>query len=295
MNENETGLALLPDLRIEDKAMLTQVLSESQANFLLQRTPERQIKYRQGRGNTQLAYVPHGYVTAMLNHIFGFRWNFEVLDKMVLDDEVIVEGKLTVTTPKGDVISKTQFGGADIERFKSGQRMGQPLSIADNLKAAGSDALKKCASLLGIGLDLYWNDEISSTDYADEPVSQVTQPRPQPQPAQKPQVVPDVEVIPMPRARITPEQIAVIVRLLPSTEMTLDGLLTSLKIDDLEDLSEAKAANVIKRLQEKAQQSLTPVLDETIPAEDRIPMEPGYQQAAATRSKGRQKVLQPST
>src|SRR5205823_7928980 len=79
-------------------------------------------------------------------------------DKQILEDEVIVEARLTVRTPGGQTIVKTQFGGAEIKRHASGSRSGRPLSIADDYKAAASDALKKCASLLGIGLDLYGRD-----------------------------------------------------------------------------------------------------------------------------------------
>ena len=44
------------------------------------------------------------------------------------------------------------FGGSDIARHRETQK---PVSIADDLKAAASDALKKCATLFGIGLHLY--------------------------------------------------------------------------------------------------------------------------------------------
>src|SRR5437667_3376453 len=135
-----------------------QTLSEAQVDFLMQRTPKREIKMRQGRGGLQFAYVEHGYVTERLNLVFGFNWDFEIVDKQILDEEVIVEARLTVRTPGGQTIVKTQFGGAEIKRHASGPRSGRPLSIADDYKAAASDALKKCASLLGIGLDLYGRD-----------------------------------------------------------------------------------------------------------------------------------------
>src|SRR6476660_9125552 len=144
--------------RDERQKLLMQTLSEAQVDFLLQRTPKHEIKKRQGRGGLQFSYVEHGYVTERLNLVFGFNWDFEVTDKQILEDEVIVEAKLTVRTPGGQTIVKTQFGGADIKRHASGAKSGRPLSIADDYKAAASDALKKCASLLGIGLDLYGRD-----------------------------------------------------------------------------------------------------------------------------------------
>src|SRR5213592_721558 len=169
MNDHEndlpanTGLTRLPSTDLgpgheEKNRLLMQTLSEAQVDFLMQRTPKREIKMRQGRGGLQFAYVEHGYVTERLNLVFGFNWDFEIVDKQILDDEVIVEARLTVRTPGGQTIVKTQFGGAEIKRHASGPRRGRPLSIADDYKAAASDALKKCASLLGIGLDLYGRD-----------------------------------------------------------------------------------------------------------------------------------------
>jgi hypothetical protein len=155
--------------------LLMQSLSEAQVDFLLQRTPKNEIKTRQGRGGMQFSYVEHGYVTERLNLVFGFNWDFEVTDKQILDDEVIVEAKLTVRTPGGQTIVKTQFGGADIKRHASGARSGRPLSIADDYKAAASDALKKCASLLGIGLDLYGRDRPYETDDTSAPAVTIEQ------------------------------------------------------------------------------------------------------------------------
>lgn len=151
-------------------ALLMQTFNEAQVDFLLQRTPAKEIKTRQGKGGRQFAYVEHGYVTERLNLVFGFNWDFEVVDKQILDDEVIVEARLTVRTPQGQTIVKTQFGGADIERHSSGAKNGRPLSIADNYKSACSDALKKCASLLGIGLDLYGRDMEPATEDAPPPL-----------------------------------------------------------------------------------------------------------------------------
>src|SRR5436305_815718 len=148
----------------EGQKLLMQTLSEAQVDFLLQRAPKHEIKTRQGRGGLQFSYVEHGYVTERLNLVFGFNWDFEVTDKQILEDEVIVEARLTVRTPGGQTIVKTQFGGAEIKRHASGPRSGRPLSIADDYKAAASDALKKCASLLGVGLDLYGRDRPDDTE-----------------------------------------------------------------------------------------------------------------------------------
>lgn len=135
----------------QKQQQLPAVLSEAQVSFLLQRTPPEAIRRRKGPGGLTLSYLTQQYVTRLLNEVFGFDWDFDVLWEQIGKEEVMVKGRLTVRTPKGHVITKTQFGGSAIKRAKDGT----PFSVADDLKAAASDALKKCASLLGVGLDLY--------------------------------------------------------------------------------------------------------------------------------------------
>ena len=64
-------------------------------------------------------------------------------------------GKLTVKNDKGNTISKTQFGRADIKMLKAGGMV----DFGNDLKAAATDSLKKCASLLGIASDVYGKQE----------------------------------------------------------------------------------------------------------------------------------------
>lgn len=139
-----------------DTALTVTGLNEAQRMILEQRTPTEAIRYRQGRGNARLAYVSHAWVTRVLNEAFGFRWSWDVTDTVIIPDlmnpaEVIVRGRLTVTTPDGGTVVKEQFGSTDVKRFKDGG----VISLGDDLKAASSDALKKAASLLGVALDLY--------------------------------------------------------------------------------------------------------------------------------------------
>jgi hypothetical protein len=105
-----------------------------------------QVKTRPGQGGKSLSYIETHAVIARLNEAADFDWSFEVVKHEVLPDEVIVLGKLTV-----DGITKMAFGGSSVTRDNSGKEV----SLADDLKAATSDAIKKAASLFGIGLELY--------------------------------------------------------------------------------------------------------------------------------------------
>ena len=109
--------------------------------------PVEAIKQRKGNFGNVLDYAESSTVIQRLNDVLEGRWSFEILNYQVDPDEVIVKGQLTVAS-----LVKQQFGGSKITRQKES---GEPVSISDDLKAAASDCLKKCASLFGVGLYLY--------------------------------------------------------------------------------------------------------------------------------------------
>ena len=112
------------------------------------------VKTRRGRSGQSLSYVEIANYIRRLNEALEGDWSFEVVEHKVLDDEVLVLGRLTA----GEVV-KTDFGGSSITR---GRTDGEVVCLSDELKAAASDALKRCARLLGVGLDLY-RDEPEET------------------------------------------------------------------------------------------------------------------------------------
>ncbi len=113
-------------------------------------TPE-QIRQREGRGGKLLDYVEAHSVITRLNEAFNGAWSFEAVEYKTLEGEIVVKGRLTAQG-----ITKEQFGSSEVHRHKGqdGEK-GAPVSIGDDLKAAASDALKKCATLFGVGLHLY--------------------------------------------------------------------------------------------------------------------------------------------
>ena len=145
-------------LTVDDLSLVdNNALSAKQLDRLLSSTPAKYVKERPAKGGGKWKYVEVGYVIKVLNIMFGWDWDFEVLkDNMDLvlmgtADEVCVLGQLTVKSG-GRTITKTQWGNKDVILTKKDRK---PLSIGNDLKAASSDALKKCASMLGIAADIY--------------------------------------------------------------------------------------------------------------------------------------------
>ena len=109
-------------------------------------TPEM-IKQREGIHGQTLDYIEGWAVIERLNQAFEADWTFEIEKHEILENEVLVLGKLSAGG-----VTKTQFGSSTITRD---EETGKPVSLGDDLKAAATDAVKKCASLLGVGLHLY--------------------------------------------------------------------------------------------------------------------------------------------
>lgn len=120
--------------------------------------------------------------------MFGFEWDFEILDEKIIHGEAIVKGKLTCRS-NGKTIIKMQYGNKDIiyktEKvfnedgkpkmiIKYGKEVQEtrpsenPLSIGNDLKSAATDCLKKCASEIGIAADIYNKEDFREIKVATE-------------------------------------------------------------------------------------------------------------------------------
>ena len=108
---------------------------------------KEQIKQRKGNFGDIIDYVETHAVIQRLNDAFDGQWSFEVLTQENDGSQVIVLGKLSA-----EGVSKSQFGCSGIT---TNSKTGEAISLGDDYKAAASDALKKCASLFGVGLHLY--------------------------------------------------------------------------------------------------------------------------------------------
>ena len=112
--------------------------------------PFSDIKTRPGRNGGSVSYIDGHSIVQRLNEAFTCDWSFRVMEHQILQGEVMVLGELRA----GELV-KQAFGGSEI----TCNRDGKVLSIADDLKSAATDSLKKAATLLGVGLHLYLPEE----------------------------------------------------------------------------------------------------------------------------------------
>jgi hypothetical protein len=127
-------------------------LNEAQIEALTTPTPEEDILTRPGAGST-LSYVTGEYVKRTMLEVFGGALRYQVLNHIKEDSSLIlhvsVEYPLYESHKNGTVLCDTwgrieEFGTANI-RGDYGQAW----------KTAFTDALKRAATHLGVGLDLY--------------------------------------------------------------------------------------------------------------------------------------------
>jgi len=151
--------------------LLTPQLNEAQISIITGKTPDKYVKTRPGRGGKSFSYVEVGYVIDQLNKAFGLAWSWDIEDQRLGKTQLWVKGKLTIWFSPTFSISKSSFGGSAIKK----DGVGNIIDVADDLKAASSDALKKAASMIGIAADVYFPqmDRLEEKEVPAEEAKQV--------------------------------------------------------------------------------------------------------------------------
>lgn len=185
------------------------ILNTNQVQKIFNTTNARYIYKRPGKGGGEWSFVRTSYIRRTLDGIFGFNWDFEILtpddvafQMAAMTGVVSVRGRLTCRTKDQDTnewhtIVREQYGRAEVKWqmepkldangktvMANGKQVKQrkvdewsgkplPLDFGNDLKAAASDALKKCAAQLGIAADVYDPQEfvayeIIGSEEADE-------------------------------------------------------------------------------------------------------------------------------
>ena len=105
------------------------------------------------RGGVQFEYITGEQCITRLNETLGVAgWGFTIKEHGINAeaDECWVLGEIAANFG-GTIVLRQQFGSQKLKRSRSS---GTPLDIGFDLKGAATDALKKCAMQLGVGLYL---------------------------------------------------------------------------------------------------------------------------------------------
>ena len=153
-------------------------LTTEQVQKFFTQTPKNKIKSRPAKGGGQWDYVAGSYVTQVLNSLFGFNWSFKVVTSMTEalatanTGTVVVQGQLSVKI--GDEwITKEQYGRKEVAykvEYIDGVKTPTDilLDFGNDMKAAATDAKKKCASELGLFADVYSKEDFFEADVVEQ-------------------------------------------------------------------------------------------------------------------------------
>lgn len=129
------------------------------------------------KGGTSLTYIPVSEVINRLNKVLGVdKWSFTIVrcERDAIDPDFVV-AHVRIDWYGDDAslfVSRDGFGGQKIKRTKQGSIV----DLGDEFKGAISDALKKAAQTLGVGLYLARSDEAIEIEQAmDAPVDESVQ------------------------------------------------------------------------------------------------------------------------
>jgi hypothetical protein len=109
------------------------------------------VTFKDVRGGVELEYITGEQAVTRLNETLGVGgWNFRIIEHGIHPeaDECWCLAEITATFGE-TTVTRQQFGSQKIKRSRTS---GAPLDIGFDLKGAATDALKKCATLLGVGL-----------------------------------------------------------------------------------------------------------------------------------------------
>lgn len=127
------------------------------------------------KSGVPLTYIPISEVVNRLNKVLGVsRWDFTIIScqRDAIDSDFITAHVRLTWNPENtkeddkwvEPVTKDGIGGQKIKRNKKGEIV----DLGDEMKGAVSDALKKAAQMLGVGLYLARSDEAMDIEEAME-------------------------------------------------------------------------------------------------------------------------------
>lgn len=164
------------------------VVSPAQFTILFQPTPPEAKRQREGPGGAMLDYIPHGYAEDRLNKAFGIDWDFEIIPNafsgmpfhLTIEEREIGQGRNAKTKTSRSIAvigrltcrvrnPKTLEVITTIVKTATGSNpWHQNIEFGDAMKSAESDAFKRCCLRVGIGLDLYYDEDRNAAKAAEQ-------------------------------------------------------------------------------------------------------------------------------
>ncbi len=201
---------------------------------LSEKFPERFIKRRlinQGTADEKvIEYIGGDKVIERLNSVIGFNWSFTIEDRIIDIEigQIAILGRLEAVIDNIKTV-KEQWGSSAIDTYSNGK----VISLGDNIKAATTDSLKKCATLIGVGIYLYDSESMKFTDK-----NYVA-------PSTKETEVKAEEIREAINKAATKAQISSIIKISKENNINVESILKKYGVEKISDMKRSDAANFI--------------------------------------------------
>lgn len=145
------------------EALNNPAFTKEQLHEIRKRTPASEVQNKTDENGRKYKTVSGAYMKKRLNIIFGWDWDFQIIDRefYASSKEVIVQGRLSIRSTSLHPIIREQFGKHYLENktTTSGNvSRTAAVNIGNGFKSAATDAFKKCASEIGLCWDVYTNE-----------------------------------------------------------------------------------------------------------------------------------------
>lgn len=201
---------------------------------LSEKFPERFIKRRlinQGTADEKvIEYIGGDKVIERLNSVIGFNWSFTIEDRIIDIEmgQIAILGRLEAVIDNIKTV-KEQWGSSAIDTYSNGK----VVSLGDNIKAATTDSLKKCATLIGVGIYLYDSESMKFTDK-----NYVA-------PSTEETVIKAEEIRETINKAATKAQISSIIKISKENNINVESILKKYGVEKISDMKRSDAANFI--------------------------------------------------
>ena len=160
----------------EEKARISQTKA---SEVIIRKIDPKAIKTRKV-GSTSLSYISGATVIRLLNEAFDGQWSFEIIHEDIiesLDKYDKYKKEYAKQPPYIKILGRLTVPGFGIkEQYGTKILLGGASEQEGAAKSAATDALKKCATLLGIGLELYDEEAVDEVT-TEQPPKKQSQPQ----------------------------------------------------------------------------------------------------------------------
>jgi hypothetical protein len=117
------------------------------------------VKERDGAAGKKFKYVASEAVIDRMNRVFEGNWNVEILDREVMQDQVLIKVRVTIRDSGNYNYAQEAYASHPLAKYTDGPKAGQIIDAGNSFRSATSKAIKAAVARWGVGLYLEEEEE----------------------------------------------------------------------------------------------------------------------------------------